>query len=639
MNALNIDANILLGQGGTTLNNLYGLTHINISENEQYYALCIYGSKTLNGTTKRGIWISSDSGQTFSNTYSTADNFASIQMSSSGQFMYCNCQNVGRIYYSNNYGQSWTSVNVGANISNIAVSKNGQYVYATDFGNGVIYRSSNYGQSYSSLVTIGSGTNIGSIIFNETINCLFLTSTANGNMYKYNLSTNVLTNARPNGSSTNCSGIAVSDDGKYIHTINYNVSANQAYSSSNFGSNWTSATITIQDGVSTSFANMVCSPNGQYVYTTNYGKYVYYSTDYGISYSAISWSSVFTGGGLSLTMTQAKNHLALFTSSTGYVITSYVQPKVKFAFSGTLNVNYVTNTYGNYTFYAFATNQSFTLSSIVSVVPIYVCVVGGGGGGGIGNSTLDSNCNGGMGGGMVYGIFNASNLTYNITIGQGGMGAISTANGYATTGATTGGNTTLTSTGLSITAYGGNSGTWNTSPGTGITKATNPSGNSGTSTGLKSNGALIGGASGLSQGSNGQGNALAGQIGNYCPLTPFNGSAFYLPFGSGGTGGANSVNCESASPFAGGGHSALSQSACGTTHSTYNNAVLVGLSASCSSVGGYWGGPNSANDAGNNYGRASSNSGAGGGSAQSQGYAGYGGSGIVIIAVQTNYLI
>ena len=56
--------NILLGQTAKTTNTTYGLNHINISNDNKYHALCIYGSFN----SKLGIWVSSNYGLSFTNT-------------------------------------------------------------------------------------------------------------------------------------------------------------------------------------------------------------------------------------------------------------------------------------------------------------------------------------------------------------------------------------------------------------------------------------------------------------------------------------------------------------------------------------------------------------------------------------------
>jgi len=298
--------------------------------------------------------------------------------------------------------------------------------------------------------------------------------------------------------------------------------------------------------------------------------------------------------------------------------------------SGTQGTNYIVSTNGSYTYYAFATNCTLSIASIKgSGVPMYWCCVGGGGGGGNGNSTLSGSCNGANGGGMVYGIFNAiSTNSFSIVIGSGGQGSISTVNGYTNNPPSLGINTTVSGTGLAITAYGGNSGSYNTTGGGGLAQITNSGGNSGTYSGLTSASVLNGGTGGLSEGSTGS-NPTAGSTGNYCPLTPFQSGPYHIPLGSGGGGGANSFPCPAAAPFAGGAGNGTGYN--GTINSTYNTAVLA--------VSGAVAASNAYQASFKNYsGNSASNSGAGGSSSQAQGNAGNGASGIIIVAIPTNNL-
>jgi len=317
---------------------------------------------------------------------------------------------------------------------------------------------------------------------------------------------------------------------------------------------------------------------------------------------------------------------------------------MQLSFTGTINSNYVSNVVGNYTFYAFGTsNQSMNISNISGIVPIYICAVGGGGGGGIGNSTKDSNCNGANGGGMVTGIFYArSNDTLSITIGNGGNASISSTNGFASSPPTAGGNTTVTSiNGLNIIAYGGNSGTYNFSisgnaVGTSGNVVLNGGIGSGTSTNLYLATYYNGGIGGNSQGTTNNYNNTGG-TGNYCLLPPFvNTNTYYLPLGSGGTGGTNGNIPSNSAPFAGGAGSGYvfnSVNYNGNVNLTYNKAILPTVIGNTNATNGF------GNTLSHNAGVSASNSGAGGSSSQAQGSAGKGGSGIFIVAIPTINLV
>lgn len=299
--------------------------------------------------------------------------------------------------------------------------------------------------------------------------------------------------------------------------------------------------------------------------------------------------------------------------------------------TGTNGIDYILSTYAGYTFYAIANNQTLNISSIIgSGAQMYWLVVGGGGGGGNGNSTLSGSCNGANGGGMVYGIFNATSTTsLSISIGSGGIGSVSTVNGYTNNYPTIGNNTIVNGSGLSITAYGGNSGTYNTVSGAGLAQKTNASGSSGVYTGLTSASTITGGIGGLSQGTTGN-LPTAGSTGNICNLIPFQSGPYNLPFGSGGTGGANTTQTPMSAPFCGGGGNGT-LTMVGVVNSTYNLAVLSGVSGNTNSS-------NATFNTKSYAGSSASNSGAGGSSSQAQGNASNGGSGIVIVAILTSNL-
>ncbi len=212
--------NILLGQSSISQNTTYGSSNFNMSENRKYQAISIYGVKGI----YQGLWTSSNFGSSWSNTYTGSDNFTEVKMSLSGQYMYSNCQNVGRIYRSSNYGQSWTMISIGTNISRIECSKDGKTVYAVNFPNGEVYRSTNYGQTYSTIINSTITTNGEYLYLNEKLNLLFYTSTNTGNLIKCDLLTLNVTISKPNLNSSICTGFCCSEDGIYMYITSRGIS-------------------------------------------------------------------------------------------------------------------------------------------------------------------------------------------------------------------------------------------------------------------------------------------------------------------------------------------------------------------------------------------------------------------------------
>jgi hypothetical protein len=301
--------------------------------------------------------------------------------------------------------------------------------------------------------------------------------------------------------------------------------------------------------------------------------------------------------------------------------------------SGTLNTHYKKTTASGYTFFAFATSQTVSLSSASGTPTLYWCVNGGGGGGGEGNSTaLNMRC-GGAGGAMSYCTTTAANDTITITIGSGGQKGISTSNGVCNAQfPTDGGDSSISGTSYSLTAYGGRFGTYNNPSVITSSKAQGGSG-----TGSVSNYAVYNGADTTnSAGSNGNGgdaNGSNGATGN-TPPSPIS-LGYNIPLGSSGGGSCYLGRVAgNAGPYAGPGTSAQSQANCGSVHGTYNTAVLSGVSGATNATSCVW-------TTNNNMaaGNAASNSSSGGGGGQAQGSSGNGGSGIVILAVLTSELV
>jgi len=143
---------VLFTSKGTTQN----YQNSAVSASGQYQSVC---------TGNSGIYWSSDYGQTWTQSNVTSGGYSSIAMSSSGQYQVAAIWS-GLIWYSTNYGVTWTSV-AGTTqnwYSNISISANGQYILGT----------SNATANYVYLSTTRSPSlfTSGSIIANTGINCI-----------------------------------------------------------------------------------------------------------------------------------------------------------------------------------------------------------------------------------------------------------------------------------------------------------------------------------------------------------------------------------------------------------------------------------------------------------------------------------
>jgi hypothetical protein len=167
-----------------------------MSASGQYQSVCIFGG---------GIYYSTNYGQTWTGpaSGSSSFNWYSIAMSASGQYQSVCIYGGGVIYNSINYGQTWTaSGSSSLDWRSIAMSASGQYQSACI--NGGIYYSTNYGQTWTgpasgtlsyewySIAMSASGqytsacsSNVG--IYTSSIPYLFLSNLSNLNISPYTL--------------------------------------------------------------------------------------------------------------------------------------------------------------------------------------------------------------------------------------------------------------------------------------------------------------------------------------------------------------------------------------------------------------------------------------------------------------------
>jgi frataxin-like iron-binding protein CyaY len=102
-----------------------------------------YGTYVFAGTTAQGIWMSSDSGGTFTQASTLSNYWSSISCSQTGEYVFV-ADTSGGIYVSTDYGDDWSESTTlsGASWNAIATSITGQYTYAAGTnsdGQGIIY--------------------------------------------------------------------------------------------------------------------------------------------------------------------------------------------------------------------------------------------------------------------------------------------------------------------------------------------------------------------------------------------------------------------------------------------------------------------------------------------------------------------
>jgi hypothetical protein len=259
--------------------------------------------------------------------------------------------------------------------------------------------------------------------------------------------------------------------------------------------------------------------------------------------------------------------------------------------------------------------------------PIQYLVVGGGGGGGGVATDLSTHqgSGGGGGGGVVAGNATITSAnTYNISVGGGGNGAymgLLLGGGTYVQDNTNGGNSSITSSVLGVTAYGGGAGASQVNVSSSINAKAGGSGGGGTGeTGYTTGGSSLGG--GFAGGTAVVNNFGAAGGGGAASVGSANRAVGSVEYGGDGGAGIASGITGITAYYGGGGGGGVSNNG---TNNFYGGAAGVG-------GGGAGSNGSSAND-----GQSNTGGGGGGGANSIAGYSpgGNGGSGTVIIALPT----
>jgi len=163
-----INAGVLVLENTVALsanNNLQG--DIEMSSSGQYMVCAAYGGL---------LYVSSDTGISFTESSSTTRNYVKVAISSSGRYMSAAVTG-GYLYVSNNYGATWSQKGVSQNYKSISMSENGSYqVACTTDGN--IYVSVNFGENWS---LTNTSSNVYNMASNLTTSQYFLSTSTSLN--------------------------------------------------------------------------------------------------------------------------------------------------------------------------------------------------------------------------------------------------------------------------------------------------------------------------------------------------------------------------------------------------------------------------------------------------------------------------
>ena len=216
-------------------------------------------------------------GQNWTNSGAGTLQWNACSISATGQYMTASANGSG-VYYSLNYGQTWTQVSTAtipgaSSVAGIAMSASGQYqvVTATQSGYGIYY-SSNYGQTFTQAASTST------ILWSQ---------------------------------------VCISSSGQYVSTTP--ITSGVTYYSSNYGQTWTASS-----SVSGVYAGIACSASGQLQAAVIASGGIYYSINYGKTWTI---SNITSSGSTGYGAMSASGQYVIFPASNSgiYISSNYGQ--------------------------------------------------------------------------------------------------------------------------------------------------------------------------------------------------------------------------------------------------------------------------------------------------------------------------
>ena len=239
--------------------------------------------QTVNiASTSGTIWYSWNYGQTWTQATITANqNYGPVCMSASGQYQVCGINNAstGTIYISSNYGQTWAVVSGGPTGGwySFCVSASGQYMSGSiNTGSSSIYYSTNYGLTWTQ-ATCTAAIYIGICC---SASGQYQSACASSN-YIYTSSNYGQTWIQSSSISAGWNSICCSASGQYQSAC---ISTGLIYYSSNYGQTWTAS-----NAASAAYNSISCSASGQYQIAGG-ASTILYSTNYGVTWTSATTS-------------------------------------------------------------------------------------------------------------------------------------------------------------------------------------------------------------------------------------------------------------------------------------------------------------------------------------------------------------
>jgi hypothetical protein len=276
---------------------------ISLSSNGQYQTAVV--------GTSGNIWTSNDYGVNWSErTAPGASDWRSVSLSSTGQYQTSVNSTPGYIWISSDYGVTWIQRTATGSLSfmSISLSSTGQYQTSASLG-GNIWTSSDFGVTWTERTAPGSRL-WRSISLSSTGQYQTAVAQSQGNIWTSS-DFGLTWTPRTAPGSFSWFSVSLSSTGQYQSMVVLSTSTNgYIYTSSDFGGNWSSRMTDSNRG----WTCISVSSTGQYQTAVDNGGLIYFSRDYGFTWSEYASYEVVTGGdqsGYSLSLSATGNSLAV----------------------------------------------------------------------------------------------------------------------------------------------------------------------------------------------------------------------------------------------------------------------------------------------------------------------------------------
>ena len=218
-------------------------------------------------------WVSRDSSRAW----------RAIAMSVTGQYQSAAVEN-GYIYYSWDYGVTWTPSNAfSATYINISMSASGQYQSAS-VNPGNIWRSSDYGVTWTSMIVNGSSKNWRVVCMSASGR--YRSACANDSYIWYSSDYgDTWTQQTTPAAVKYYNGLCMSASGRYQTAL---VQSGNIWRSSDYGVNWIEVVSPNIPDINQNWQFVAMSSTGQYQTACVSGGLLYYSIDYGVNWTKLT---------------------------------------------------------------------------------------------------------------------------------------------------------------------------------------------------------------------------------------------------------------------------------------------------------------------------------------------------------------